>query len=156
MTTGFILAASSFIFGAVPHYRVYKISPCGYHTTGCIEGVSPISIWWQVSIVVLGGASESLCWVTACKMAYTNAPKDLKAIVLALFFSMTAVPEAFLLPLLPAIPDPHLIWVWAGPGIALFAQTALFWCSIEGQSRKRHSWEPQSKEGDLCREKIQN
>jgi POT family proton-dependent oligopeptide transporter len=137
MTTGFILAASSSIFGAVLQYRVYKTSPCGYYATGCIKGVSPISIWWQVPIVVLGGISESLCRVTACEMAYTNAPKHLNAILLALFISMTAVSEAFLLPLLPAISDPHLIWVWAGPGIALFAQTALFWWLYRGTEQEK-------------------
>lgn len=29
--------------------------------------------------------------------------------------------------LTPAIKDPYLIWIWAGPAIALFVQTVIFW-----------------------------
>jgi len=40
---------------------------------------------------------------------------------------MSALSSALAQILTPAIKDPHLIWVWAGPAIALAVQTVVFW-----------------------------
>jgi hypothetical protein len=47
--------------------------------------------------------------------------------VMAVFLFMNALSSALAEVLTPAITDPHLIWVWAGPAIALFIQTCIFW-----------------------------
>lgn len=46
---------------------------------------------------------------------------------MAVFLFMNALSSALAEILTPAINDPHLIWVWAGPAIALFVQTCIFW-----------------------------
>ncbi|KAL1591540.1 peptide transporter ptr2 [Paraconiothyrium brasiliense] len=126
ITTGFLLAAISGVIGAIIQYRVYKTSPCGYAASTC-DDVSPISIWWQLPNVSLGAISEVFVNVTGYELAYARAPPRMKSIVVALFLFNTALSVAMSEILIPAIVDPHLIWVWAGPAIALFVQTAIFW-----------------------------
>ncbi|TFB00742.1 Peptide transporter PTR2, partial [Trichoderma ghanense] len=126
MTFGFMLAAISGAIGAIVQWRVYETSPCGYEASTC-DDVSPINIWWQIPNVALGAISELFCNVTAYEMAYARSPPHLKSVVMSLFLFTTALSSALGEILIPAIVDPHLIWVWAGPAIALFAQTIVFW-----------------------------
>jgi len=51
----------------------------------------------------------------------------MKALVMALFLATTALSYALGEIISPAIADPHLIWVWGGPAIALAVQTVIFW-----------------------------
>ncbi|KAK1984206.1 POT family protein [Colletotrichum cereale] len=126
MTVGFILATISSVIGALVQWRVYETSPCGYNASDC-DGVSPLSIWWQVPNVALGAMSEIFINVTAYELAYARAPEHMRSTVVALFLFMTALSSALGQILLPAIADPTLIWAWAAPGIALFFQTIVFW-----------------------------
>ncbi|OLN83306.1 Peptide transporter PTR2-like protein 1 [Colletotrichum chlorophyti] len=126
MTTGFILATISSVIGALVQWRVYETSPCGYYASDC-DGVSPLSIWWQIPNVALGAMSEIFINVTSYELAYARAPEHMRSTVVALFLFMTALSSALGQILLPAIADPTLIWAWAAPGIALFFQTIIFW-----------------------------
>lgn len=129
ITTGFALAAISSAIGAIIQWRIYETSPCGYAATGCNvgTGVSPLSIWLQVPTVSLGAISECLCAVTAYELAYARAPKHMRALVVSLYLFNTALSSALAQALAPAITDPHLIWVWAGPGIVLAVLTVHFY-----------------------------
>lgn len=98
----------------------------GYYASDC-DGVSPISIWWQVPNVALGAMSEIFVNVTAYELAYARAPANMRSTVVALFLFMTALSSALGEILIPAIADPTLIWAWAAPGIALFVQTIIFY-----------------------------
>ncbi|KAI1370396.1 PTR2-domain-containing protein [Hypoxylon crocopeplum] len=126
MTFGFILAIISGVIGAIVQYRVYETSPCGYYASTC-DGVSPLSIWWQIPNVALGAISEIFVNVTAYELAYARAPEHMRATVVAMFLFMTALSSALGEILIPAINDPTLVWAWAAPAIALFAQTVIFW-----------------------------
>ncbi|KAI0884949.1 PTR2-domain-containing protein [Annulohypoxylon maeteangense] len=125
MTFGFSLAILSGVIGAIVQYRVYETSPCGYYASDC-DGVSPISIWWQIPNVSLGAISEIFVNVTSYELAYARAPENMKATILALFLFMTALSSALGEILIPAIADPTLVWAWAAPAIALFVQTVIF------------------------------
>lgn len=46
---------------------------------------------------------------------------------MALFLFTNALSALLGIILTPAINDPTLVWAWAGPAIALLAQTAIFW-----------------------------
>ncbi|OJJ45069.1 hypothetical protein ASPZODRAFT_674018 [Penicilliopsis zonata CBS 506.65] len=127
ITFGFVLAAISGVCGAVVQYLVYKSSPCGYYASTCTVGVSPISIWWQVPMYVLGAWSECFANVTAYELAYSRAPKSMRGLVMALFLFNTALASALGEVLVPVTEDPYLIWIWAGPAIALAVQTVVFW-----------------------------
>ncbi|KAJ4244803.1 peptide transporter ptr2 [Fusarium torreyae] len=126
MTVGYISAVIGSIVGAVVQYRVYKTSPCGYHASSC-DDVSPVSIWWQLPIVMLGAIGELFCAVTAYEIAYARSPEGMKSIVVAINLAMQALSAALAQILIPSIKDPSLIWAWAAPGIALFVQTVVFW-----------------------------
>ncbi|PVH94284.1 PTR2-domain-containing protein [Periconia macrospinosa] len=126
ITAGFILAAISGAIGAIVQWRVYKLSPCGYYASTC-DDVASISIWWQLPNVMLGAISELFVNVTGYELAYARAPPNMRSVVVALFLFNTAFSQAIAELLIPVIKDPHLIWVWAGPAIALVAQTAFFW-----------------------------
>ncbi|KAI5359360.1 putative proton-dependent oligopeptide transporter family, MFS transporter superfamily [Septoria linicola] len=126
ITFGFAIATISGIIGAVIQYRIYKTSPCGYAATGC-ENVSPISVWVQVPIYSLGALSECFCNVTAYELAYARSPPGMKALVMSIFLAMTALSKALGEIISPAIKDPYLVWIWAGPAIALAVQTVIFW-----------------------------
>lgn len=117
ITFGFTLAWISGIIGAVVQYRIYKTSPCGWYAggpgmEGCLigDGVSPISIWWQVPNTALGALSECFCNVTAYELAYARAPKNMRALVMSLFLFTNALSSAVGEAITPALADPHLIW----------------------------------------------
>lgn len=65
--------------------------------------------------------------VTGYEIAYARSPAHLKALVVAIFLSQKALSSALGLMISPAIRDPNLIFVWAGPAIALFLQTLIFY-----------------------------
>ncbi|KAH8681702.1 POT family-domain-containing protein [Xylariales sp. PMI_506] len=126
ITFGFLLCAISGICGGLVQLYVYRTSPCGYYASTC-DGVSPISIWWQVPNTALGAISEIFANVTSYELAYARAPPNMKGAVMAICLFMSSLQAALGEILVPAIIDPHLVWVWIGPAIALFAQTAIFW-----------------------------
>ena len=128
ITFGFILATISGVIGAILQWRVYETSPCGYNASSCSigNGVSPISIWWQLPNVSLGAMSECFTNVTAYEIAYARSPKGMKAVVMSLFLFNTALSTALGEILTPVTVDPHLIWIWAGLAIALAVQTVIF------------------------------
>lgn len=129
ITFGFTLAWISGIIGAIVQWRVYKTSPCGYHATGCQigTGVSPLSVWVQIPNVALGALSECFCNVTAYELAYARSPKNTRSLVMALFLFTSALSSALGEAVTPAIADPYLIWVWAGPAIGMAILTMHFY-----------------------------
>jgi dipeptide/tripeptide permease len=129
ITFGFTLAWISSVFGAVTQWYIYKTSPCGYFASKCSigTGVSPLSIWWQLPNVMLGAISECFCQVTAYEIAYARSPKNMKAVVMSIFLFMNALSSALAQIMAPAVMDPHLIWVWASPAIALFVVSVVFY-----------------------------
>ena len=128
ITFGFTLAWISSIVGAIIQWHVYQTSPCGYYATKCSQepGVSPLSVWAQVPVFVLGAISECLCQVTAYEIAYARSPKNMKSLVMAVFLFMNALSSALALIVSPAVKDPHLIWAWVGPAIAMFVLSITF------------------------------
>lgn len=81
----------------------------------------------QIPNTVLGALSECFCNVTAYELAYARSPPGMKALVVSLFLATSALSNAFAEILSPAIKDPYLVWIWAGPAIALALQTVIFW-----------------------------
>lgn len=126
---GFTLAWISGVLGAIVQWYVYKTSPCGYYATECTigTGVSPLNIWAQVLMYSLGAMSECFVMITGYEIAYARSPPNMKALVMAIFLFMEALGAALGEILTPVIVEPHLIWVWAGPAIALAVQTLIFW-----------------------------
>ncbi|KII83949.1 hypothetical protein PLICRDRAFT_432976 [Plicaturopsis crispa FD-325 SS-3] len=129
ITFGFVLAALSSVIGAILQWRVYSTSPCGYYATECDigDGVSTVSIWWQIPLYVLGALSEVFANVTSYELAYARAPKNMKGLVMALCLFTTAISSAIAEACTPALADPHLIWPFVGTAVAGFVFAAIFY-----------------------------
>jgi dipeptide/tripeptide permease len=129
ITFGFYLAICSSLTGTILQWRIYKTSPCGYQATTCKKGdvVSPISVWAQIPIFMLGAMSECFCHVTAYEIVYARSPKGMKALVMSIFLSMSALSSAFAQITVPILKDPYLVWVWGSPPVALFVLTFVFY-----------------------------
>lgn len=126
ITIGFCLGIASSTVGAIIQWRVYKTSPCGYQASTC-DNVSPLSVWWQVPVMVLAAWSECFCAVTSYELAYARAPPTMRGLLTAIFLFMNGLASAVGEILIPATKDPWLIYLWAGPAVALFCQTVVFW-----------------------------
>jgi dipeptide/tripeptide permease len=126
ITFGFALACLSSIAGALIQLTVYRTSPCGRAATTC-KRPAPLSVWVQVPIFALGAMSECFCQVTAYEIAYARAPASMRAVVMAVFLFMNALSSALALLITPAIRDPNLVWVWAGPALALLLVAVVFY-----------------------------
>ncbi|MDI5899652.1 hypothetical protein QLS81_16555, partial [Flavobacterium sp. XS2P67] len=109
---GFILAALSSVAGAIIQWQVYETSPCGYHATDCEigTGVSPISVWAETVLYILGAASECFANTAAYEIAYTRAPDNMKGLVMALFLFTTSISAAISEACTSALIDPYLVW----------------------------------------------
>ncbi|KUI68535.1 Peptide transporter PTR2 [Cytospora mali] len=127
MTIGMTIAAISGVCGGLAQLYVYRTSPCGYQASTCELGVSPVSVWWELPMIMLGAVSEILVNATSYEMAYARAPPSMKSVVFSICLFMTALYAAAGEVLTPVIQDPYLVWVWMGPAIVLFVQTAIFW-----------------------------
>ncbi|AOW00858.1 POT family-domain-containing protein [Yarrowia lipolytica] len=114
MFLGFMLAAASSGAGAIIQWRVYETSPCGYYATECPEGVSHITIWWQVVPYFLAAVSEIFAVITSYELAYSLSPAGLESVVMSLLLSMSAVSTAIKTAITPALKDPDLIWPFVG------------------------------------------
>ncbi|EXJ93216.1 hypothetical protein A1O3_01773 [Capronia epimyces CBS 606.96] len=126
LTIGFCIATLSSMFGALIQWRVYKTSPCGFHASTC-DDVSPVSVWWQVPIMVFAAWGECFCAVTSYELAYARAPPSMRGLLTAVFLFMNGLASALGEILIPATKDPWLIYIWAGPAVALAVQTVIFW-----------------------------
>lgn len=126
MIVGFVLAMLAGVAGTLVQWKVYTLSPCGYHASTCPH-VAPISIWWQIPNVVLGALSECFANVTAYQFAYERAPPSMKGVVMSVFLFMNALSSALGEILIPVTKDPWLLWIWGSPAVALAAQTMIFW-----------------------------
>lgn len=129
ITFGFVLAALSSTVGCIVQFYIYRTSPCRQHATNCQVGtrVSPISVWVQAPIFVVGAMSECFSQVTAYEIAYARSPKSMKAIVMSIFILMSAISSALGTTLTPLVRDPYLPYVWAGPVVAMLILAAHFY-----------------------------
>lgn len=109
MTAGMIIAAISSICGGIAQLYVYRTSPCGYQASTCDAGVSPISVWVELPMIMLGAISELLVNVTSYEMAYSRAPASMKSVVFSICLAMTALYAAAGEVLTPVIEDPYLV-----------------------------------------------
>ncbi|KAH3679977.1 hypothetical protein WICMUC_000721 [Wickerhamomyces mucosus] len=128
--TGFILAALSSVAGAIIQWYVYRTSPCGYYASDCDigDGVSPISVWVETVLYVLGAMSECLAVTAAYEIAYARAPEHMKGVVMALFLFTYSLAAAISEACTGALIDPYLIWPFVATAVVgVVAAFAFLW-----------------------------
>jgi POT family proton-dependent oligopeptide transporter len=126
MCIGFLLATISDVIAAVVQWRIYETSPCGYQASICKAGVSPLSIWLQIPIIMIPAVGELFVNVTSYELAYTRSPARMKALVYALALFPQAIAAAVSLACSKAIQDPYLIWPWTALAVATFCTAWVF------------------------------
>ncbi|KAI5889083.1 PTR2-domain-containing protein [Schizophyllum commune H4-8] len=127
---GYLFGVVIMIISAILQWQVYETSPCGYHATECAvgSGVSPISAWAVLPIYWLQPMGGILISVTSYEMAYNLTPANMKGLVIAIVFLMSALSSAIVEICSPAFNDPNLIWPFVGIGAAnLLAAIANYW-----------------------------
>ncbi|CCH42576.1 Peptide transporter [Wickerhamomyces ciferrii] len=126
--TGFIICSFSSVAGAIIQWKVYETSPCGYYATECDigTGVSPISVWAEVSLYVLAASSECFANTAAYEIAYTRAPDSMKGLVMAIFLFMQSLAAAVSEACTGALIDPYLVWPFVATAIAGFISAFAF------------------------------
>ncbi|BEJ11042.1 hypothetical protein CspHIS471_0104640 [Cutaneotrichosporon sp. HIS471] len=116
MSIGFFLGTVGAIFAAIIQHRIYKTSPCGNYATHCmIDGktaVSPVSLWWQIPMIIFPAIGEIFVNVTSYELAYTRSPPRMKGLVYSLALFNTAIASAISLACSKALTDPNLVIAW--------------------------------------------
>jgi dipeptide/tripeptide permease len=155
ITFGFTLAWISSVIGAILQWKVYTTHPCGYRATSksCDPelGVSPLSVWTQVPIFMLGAMSECFCQVTAYEIAYARSPKNMRALVMSIFLFMNALSSIIALIATPALEDPTLVWAWLGPAIAMFVVSVIFYIQYRKMNSDEYMLKAATQENSLAK-----
>ncbi|KAE8372853.1 POT family-domain-containing protein [Aspergillus bertholletiae] len=128
---GFILIGASMVYATFVQRTIYAAPPC-YHrprAPDCLGGAVPnqVSIFIQAPAYVLIAASEILASVTGVEYAYTQAPRSMKSLIMAVFLSATSVGALLAMTVSPLTVDPKLPWLYFTLGLENFLAGAVLW-----------------------------
>ena len=125
MAIGFFLGMITCLMCGLGQWRVYETSPCGWNATNCVDGVSRISLWWQLPMYFVPAVGELFVILTSYEIAYTRSPARMKGLVYAIALFPSAISAAISLALSQAIQDPNLIWPYVAVGAACLICAAI-------------------------------
>jgi POT family proton-dependent oligopeptide transporter len=145
MTIGFFLAALGCMVGAIVQDRIYKTSPCGKFATNCPEGVSPVSLWLQLPIIILPAIGELFVNVTSYELAYTRSPPRMRGLVYSLSLFNTAIASAISMACSSALTDPNLLIAWIVLASVTFACCFVFPTVFRGLNNFEFEWSSEEK-----------
>ncbi|KEP51344.1 putative MFS peptide transporter [Rhizoctonia solani 123E] len=146
ITFGFILAALAMVYTSILQNAIYRTNPCGKFVSNC-DSRSSLNVWLQTPAYVLIAASEIFASITGLEYAFTKAPLRMKSLVTAAFLFTTAISNAISEALVPVSEDPHLVWNYAGCGIAAFVGGVAFWICFHHLDREEESQNEIGREG---------
>ncbi|OSS44135.1 hypothetical protein B5807_11177 [Epicoccum nigrum] len=125
---GFLLASISMVYASVLQHYIYNSAPKSIH------------VWIQAPAYVLVALSEAFIIITGLEIAFTQAPKNLRSFVSALFWVTIGVAAAICIALSPVSQDPHLVWMYGSLAIVGFVAGCLFFFCF--RSDRTRSAEP--------------
>ncbi|KAK7419785.1 hypothetical protein QQX98_003157 [Neonectria punicea] len=97
---GFMFASISMAYACVLQHYIYNVPPSSIH------------VWIQAPSYILVAFSEAFVIITGLELAFTQAPKNLRSVISALFWSTIAVAAAICIALGPVSQDPYLVWMY--------------------------------------------
>ncbi|KAF8313213.1 PTR2-domain-containing protein [Clavulina sp. PMI_390] len=138
---GFMMGSLAMIWSAVVQYYIYQRSACGYAANTCADAdgnalPAPLNVWIQTGAYVLIAISEIFASITGLEYAFTKAPKNMRSLVMSIFFFMTALSNAIGEAMNPLAADPHLIWNYGSAAIICFVAGIGFWFSFRGLDKE--------------------
>ncbi|KAH7145596.1 POT family protein [Dactylonectria estremocensis] len=121
---GFMFASISMAYACVLQHYIYKSPPSSIH------------VWIQAPSYILVAFSEAFVIITGLELAFTQAPKNLRSVISALFWLTIAVAAAICIALGPVSQDPYLVWMYGAVGVSGFiAGCAFYACFYRGRKR---------------------
>ncbi|KAK3202436.1 hypothetical protein GRF29_161g1186034 [Pseudopithomyces chartarum] len=111
---GFLLVSISMVYASVLQHYIY-ISPA-----------KSIHVWIQAPAYIFVAFSEAFIIITGLELAFTQAPKNLRSFISALFWLTIGIAAAICIALSPVSQDPYLVWMYAGLGITGFVAGCTF------------------------------
>ncbi|OHW98012.1 POT family protein [Colletotrichum incanum] len=124
---GFLFASISMVYASVLQHYIYKSPPKSIH------------VWIQAPAYILVAFSEAFIIVTGLELAFTQAPKNLRSVVSALFWLTIGVAAAICIALAPVSQDPYLVWMYGSLGIVGFVAGCAFYVSFYPGRNKQSS-----------------
>ncbi|KAF4780903.1 putative POT family protein [Colletotrichum scovillei] len=122
---GFLFASISMVYASVLQHYIYNSPPKSIH------------VWIQAPAYILVAFSEAFIIVTGLELAFTQAPKNLRSVVSALFWLTIGIAAAICIALAPVSQDPYLVWMYGSLGIVGFVSgCAFYFCFHPGHNRK--------------------
>ncbi|KAK2049495.1 POT family protein [Colletotrichum somersetense] len=126
---GFLFASISMVYASVLQHYIYISPPKSIH------------VWIQAPAYILVAFSEAFIIVTGLELAFTQAPKNLRSVVSALFWVTIGVAAAICIALAPVSQDPYLVWMYASLGIVGFVAGCIFYACFYPKRNKKGSEE---------------
>ncbi|KAJ6441443.1 putative PTR2-Di-and tripeptide permease [Purpureocillium lavendulum] len=124
---GFMFASVAMVYACVLQHYIYNSPPQSIH------------VWIQAPSYVLVAFSEAFVIITGLELAFTQAPKNLRSVISALFWLTIAVAAAICIALGAVSQDPYLVWMYGSLAIVGFVAGCLFYvCFFPG----RRKWAP--------------
>ncbi|KAJ3785026.1 PTR2-domain-containing protein [Lentinula aff. detonsa] len=131
ITAGFLTGALAMIWAAVVQHYIYKTDPCGDMADSITcDSVSPLNVWIQTGSYVLIAFSEIFASITGLEYAFTKAPKNMRSLVMSVYFFTSAIGSALSEAWLPLLDDPLLVWNYGSVAIITTVGGILFWLSV--------------------------
>lgn len=131
---GFLMGTLSMITAALIQHFIYQQSPCGYNASdlssgGCVSelGYPNISVWVQTPAYILVAFSEIFSSITCLEYAFTKAPKNMRSIVVGVFFFANAFSSALSQAFVSLATDPLLVWLYTTVAVISAAGGLSFW-----------------------------
>ncbi|KAE8358664.1 POT family-domain-containing protein [Aspergillus caelatus] len=131
ITIGFILIGTSMLYATFVQRAIYAAPPCYNHPRApdCLGGSVPnrVSIFLQAPAYILVAGSEILASVAGIEYAYTQAPKSMKSLIMAIYLSATSVGALLAMTVSPLTVDPLLPWLYVTLGLENFLAGGVLW-----------------------------
>ncbi|KAA8646630.1 uncharacterized protein ATNIH1004_008063 [Aspergillus tanneri] len=118
---GFLICGLSMLYAAFVQRTIYAAPPCYDHPRApdCMGGEVPnrVSVFLQSPAYVLVAISEILASVAGVEYAYTQAPKSMKSLIMAVYLSAVSAGALIAMTVSPLTVDPKLPWIIFGLGV---------------------------------------
>ncbi|PIG84616.1 oligopeptide transporter [Aspergillus arachidicola] len=131
ITIGFLVCGVSMLYAAFVQRTIYAAPPCYDHPRApdCMGGQVPnrVSVFLQSPAYVLVAISEILASVAGVEYAYTQAPKSMKSLIMAVYLSAVSAGALIAITVSPLTVDPKLPWMYFTLGVENFLAGAFLW-----------------------------
>jgi POT family proton-dependent oligopeptide transporter len=131
ITMGFLICGVSMLYAAFVQRTIYAAPPCYDRPRAleCMGGKVPnqVSVFLQSPAYVLVAVSEILASVAGVEYAFTQAPKSMKSLIMAVYLSAVSAGALIAMTVSPLTVDPKLPWMYFTLGVENFIAGAFLW-----------------------------